>query len=87
MIAAAVLPILVFAGVLVNRAAMNEQASMVRTMHDAARSAASDLDRRIESLMSLALTVGDARTLRTDDLPSFFSAYRSNTAWFCRSFP
>jgi len=71
LIVATILPILIFAGLLVNRAATNEQELMARAMRDTTRAAAIDLNRQIVGMMSLALSIADARTLQADEMAAF----------------
>ena len=69
---AAVLPVLIYAGVLVERARTVERQLIERSVLDTVHSASADLGRRLEALESLARTIGDARTLRVDDMPAFY---------------
>ncbi len=71
LIVATILPILIFAGLLVHRAATNEQELMTRAMRDTTRAAAIDLNRQIGGMMSLALSIADARTLQADEMAAF----------------
>jgi signal transduction histidine kinase len=75
LVVAAILPVLIFAGLLVNRAAINEQDQMAQTMRDTARETAIDLNRRVDGLVSLALSIAAARTLQTAELPVFYARW------------
>ena len=75
LVVATVLPFLIFSGLLVERAVGDEQRLITRSMRDAAEAAAGDIDRRISALMSLALTIGDARMLRIGDLAAFHARW------------
>ena len=75
MIVATVLPVLLFSGLLVHRAATNEQDLTIAAMRDAARGIASDLSRELAALTSTAAAIADARTLRTDELPAFYARW------------
>jgi signal transduction histidine kinase len=69
---AAVLPVLIYCAVLVERARMVERELIERSIRDTVHAASADLDRRVEALLSLGQTIADARTLRVDDLPAFY---------------
>ena len=69
---AAVLPVLIYSGVLVERARVVERELIERSIIDTVHSASADLGRRLDALKSLARTIGDARTLRVDDMPAFY---------------
>ena len=77
LVVATVLPFLLFSGLLVERAVGNEQTLIARSMRDAAEAGANDIDRRMSALVSLALTIGDARMLRIGDLAAFHARWRA----------
>ena len=80
LVVATVLPFLLFSGLLVERAVGNEQTLIARSIRDAAEAGASDIDRRMSALVSLALTIGDARMLRIGDLAAFHARWSAVVA-------
>ena len=68
---ATVLPFALFSGFLVYRTASTEQDLVTRSLRETADITADSINRRVLSLISLAQTIADARTLQGGDLPAF----------------
>jgi hypothetical protein len=71
LVVGSVLPFVVFSGLLVYRSAADEQELIAQTVRNAAQNVATDLNRQIGGLQSLALALADSRLLQTGDLSAF----------------